>query len=336
MKFDQLIRTPYPIIQAPMAGVTTPEFVAASVNAGLLGSLGAGYLTKEATRTSIHNVKALTEKPFAVNLFVPDDYPFDQDKLRQAYEALQPIGKRLGMPFWKVPLSESEFFGQIEIIIQERPAVCSFTFGVPDSDVVSRLHKAGILLMGTATTLEEAQAIEQADLDIVVLQGAEAGGHRGSFTTNSPLLSLDALLAEVRKEIQIPIVAAGGIATNERMKELLANGASAIQIGTALLATDESGASSPYKQAVLSATPDSTVITDVFSGRPARGIRNRFIEQMARAPIAAYPFQNDLTKQLRTEAALQNNADFLSLWAGTSVHQTHSGTVEEVVSRIIK
>ncbi|MBD7907465.1 NAD(P)H-dependent flavin oxidoreductase [Sporosarcina gallistercoris] len=335
MTFKQTLGIQYPIVQAPMAGVTTPDFVAAGTETGILGSIGAGYLTATETRTIIQQVKALTNGPFSVNLFVPDNTPFDQEQLRLAYEALQPIGEQLGMPFWKAPLSEPDFHGQIDVVIEEKPAACSFTFGIPDVESIERLHDAGILLIGTATTLDEAMAVQQAGLDMVVIQGAEAGGHRGSFHPDGPLIPLNNLLAEVRDVIQLPIIAAGGVATNARMTELMNNGASAVQIGTALLATEESGASIAYKQAVLSASLDDTVITEVFSGRPARGIRNRFIDQMNRSPIAPYPYQNDLTKRIRKEAAMQNNADFLSLWAGTGVQNTQAGTVESIVSRLL-
>lgn len=335
MGFEQTLGIQHPIIQAPMAGITTPEFVAACTEAGLLGSIGAGYLSASDTRSVIQQVKALTNGPFSVNLFVPDNTPFDQEQLRLAYLALQPIGEQLGMPFWKAPLSEPDFHGQIEVVIDEKPTACSFTFGIPDVESVERLHDAGVLLIGTATTLDEAMAVQQAGLDMVVIQGAEAGGHRGSFHPGGPLISLDALLAEVREVIQIPIIVAGGIATNERMNELLKKGASAVQIGTVLLATEESGASSAYKQAVLNANSDSTVITDVFSGRPARGICNRFIEQMNESTIAPYPYQNDLTKRIRKEAAVQNNAEFLSLWAGSSVQHTQTGTVESTIAKFL-
>ncbi|REB07849.1 nitronate monooxygenase [Sporosarcina sp. BI001-red] len=335
MGFEHTLGIQHPIIQAPMAGITTPEFVAACAEAGILGSLGAGYLSAADTRAAIQQVKSLTKRPFSVNLFVPDNTPFNQEQLRLAYLALQPIGEQLGMPFWKAPLSEPDLQSQIDVVLEEKPAACSFTFGIPYGESVERLREAGILLMGTATTIDEAMAVQQAGLDMVVIQGAEAGGHRGSFHPEGPLVSLDDLLAEARELIRIPMIAAGGIATNSRMKELLNSGASAVQIGTAFLATEESGAADSYKQAVLNANSDNTVITEAFSGRPARGIHNRFIEQMNGSPIAPYPYQNDLTKRIRKEAAVQNNAELLSLWAGTAVQLTQVGTVESIVAKLL-
>lgn len=169
----------HPIIQAPMAGVTTPAFVAACAEAGMLGSIGAGYLSAEETRSFIRKVKKLTNQPFAVNLFVPEYPESDQDRLRNAYLALQPIGKKLGMPFWKAPLSESEFGEQVRAIMEEGVKVCSFTFGLPGKESVRLLRGRGIFLIGTATTVEEAVLAEQAGMDAVVVQGSEAGGHRG-------------------------------------------------------------------------------------------------------------------------------------------------------------
>ena len=335
MKFENQLGTRYPIIQAPMAGVTTPAFVASSIEAGILGSIGAGYLSANETREFIHNVKSLTTGPFSVNLFISDDTPFDQNQTRQAYQALRPIGEQIGMPFWKVPLSVPDFAGQVDVLLEEKPAACSFTFGIPSREIVQRMHEVGILLIGTATTLDEAKAVEQAGLDMVVLQGLEAGGHRGSFTPTGPLVTLDELLRQAHESIQIPLIATGGIATHERMTELVGNGAQAIQIGTLLLAVEESGASSAHKEAVLKATEDCTVLTDVFSGRPARSIRNQFIQQMAHQPIASYPYQNDLTKGLRKEAARQHNADFLSLWAGSAVGHVQPSTIEEIVAMLI-
>lgn len=325
----------YPIIQAPMAGVTTPEFTAASAESGLLGSIGAGYMTAKATREAIRAVRNLTDRPFAVNLFVPDEPSFVQEEIRSAYVGLQPVGEKLGMPFWKAPLSEPDFERQLQVILEEKPAVCSFTFGLPARQSVLALQQAGIVVIGTATTINEAVAAEELGMDMVVLQGAEAGGHRGSFTPGGPLIPLDELLAEAARRLDIPLIAAGGIATGSRMYELLKSGAAAVQIGTVLLAADESGAAPAYKRAVLGATGDPTVITSVFSGRPARGIHNAFIEQMAGAPIAPYPIQNDLTKRLRKEAADQGKAEFLSLWAGTEVARSGSGAVGEIIARFL-
>jgi len=332
MTFTETFGIKHPIIQAPMAGVTTPEFVAASADAGALGSIGAGYLSAEATRDFIREVKKLTDKPFAVNLFVPEYPEMDQEQLRKAYSALQVVGEWLGMPFWKAPLSESEFDQQVDVIIEEGVPICSFTFGIPNQKLIQKLKGAGILLIGTATTKEEAIAVEKAEVDAIVAQGSEAGGHRGSFI-GEEYVPLNRLLSEIVGAVKIPVIAAGGIANKESMDTAIRLGAQAVQIGTALLATDESGAHPLYKEAVLNATENNTMMTKAFSGKSARGIRNSFMDMMANAPIAPYPYQNDLTKKIRSEAARLGKSEFMSLWAGESVQETTSGTVKEVISK---
>lgn len=335
MNLDVLLKIKHPIIQAPMAGVTTPEFVVAAVEAGVLGSIGAGYLSADETRTFIREVKNWTEKPFAVNLFVPEKGKMSQLYLREAYEALQPIGKQLGMPFWKAPLSKSEFDEQVQTVIEEGVEICSFTFGLPSEETVRLLKESGVFLIGAATTVEEAKLAEQAGMDAVVVQGSEAGGHRASFSGDLTFISLHELLADIVASVQIPVIAAGGIANKEGVDRALAAGAQAVQIGTALLAAVESGAHPLYKQAVLEADEGCTVFTKAFSGKNARGIRNPFILQMKEAVIAPYPYQNDLTKEIRKAAAQQGKWEFLSLWAGESVHLSTKGNLKEILTRFI-
>ncbi len=330
-----LLEIEYPIIQAPMAGVTTPEFVAAAAEAGMLGSIGAGYLSAVETRQFIREVKERTEKPFAVNLFVPENVKMDQPYLREAYEALQPIGKQLGMPFWKAPLSEPEFDEQIRVVVEEGVKICSFTFGLPDEETIRLLKEYGVYLIGTATTVEEAKLAEQAGMDAIVAQGSEAGGHRGSFSGELTFIPLQELLAAIVASVQIPVIAAGGIATKEGMDHALAAGAQAVQIGTILLAAEESGAHPVYKQAVLEADEGCTIFTKAFSGKTARGIRNQFMMDMKEAIIAPYPYQNDLTKEIRKAAAQQEKRDFMSLWAGESVHLSREGTIKEILAQLI-
>ncbi|WP_228548322.1 NAD(P)H-dependent flavin oxidoreductase [Sporosarcina obsidiansis] len=324
----------YPIVQAPMAGVTTPEFVAACSEAGALGSIGAGYLSADATRDIIQQTKQLTDQPFQVNLFVPEKTAVDEKQIEKAYQALQPIGKQLGLPEWDTTLSSSEFDEQVQVLIEERVPICSFTFGLPERAIIQKLKQHEIFLIGTATTVEEALLAEQAGMDAVVLQGSEAGGHRGSFSEELSMIPLDKLLEETVDLLQIPIIAAGGIALQSQVHNLLSNGAAAVQVGTALLATNESGANSFHKEAVLQARENSTVLTTAFSGKMARGIRNSFINQMEEAPIAPYPYQNDLTKPIRSAALKEGKPAYMSLWAGENVHHCRGGNVKEVIKTL--
>lgn len=316
-----------------MAGVTTPEFVAASAEAGALGSIGAGYLTAEETRDFILNVKRLTAKPFAVNLFVPEVAELDEVTLNEAEEALRKFQLELKMQTEENIFSESEFDGQIKVIIEDDVRICSFTFGLPNKQTVRLLKENDVYLIGTATTEEEAILAEEAGMDAIVVQGSEAGGHRGSFFGELSLMPLEDLLRTISLAIRIPIIAAGGIANKEMMNRAMALGAEAVQIGTALLVADESGASSVYKQAILGAEKGSTTITKAFSGKAARGIQNYFIEEMENQTLAPYPYQNDLTKEIRKVAAHLGKKEYLSLWAGTNVHISEPGSVAEILSR---
>ena len=270
-----------------------------------------------------------------MNLFVPEKVEPSEEQLRRAYEALKPIGIELGMSSSDTLFSKSDFEGQVQVLIEEDVKICSFTFGLPDEKTVQLLKGNDVFLIGTATTIEEAELAERAGMDAVIVQGSEAGGHRGSFLGELTLIPLNELLLKVVKSVRVPVIAAGGIASKETMVEMLTAGAQAVQIGTALLATDESGAHPLYKQAVLEAEIGCTVLTKAFSGKTARGIRNRFITEMSKLPLSPYPFQNDLTKEIRKEAAKQGNTEFMSLWAGESVHLSTGGKLKNIIERFV-
>lgn len=335
MSLSEVLGVRHPIIQAPMAGVTTPEFVAASAEAGILGSIGAGYLSAEQTREFIREVNRLTEQPFAVNLFIPEQVEMNEELLRQANEALQPIRHELGIMNDDITLSEPEFDGQIQVLIEEGVKICSFTFGLPDWETIQLLKENDVFLIGTATTVEEAILAEQIGMDAVVAQGSEAGGHRGSFYGELTFTPLIELLSNIVNGVSIPVIAAGGIANKALMEDAFAAGASAVQLGTALLASDESGAHPVHKRMMLTAIEGTTVLTTAFSGKAARGLRNQFTEDMRDASIAPYPYQNDLTKALRKVAGNQGNNNYMSLWVGENVHLVEEGSVEEILKQFI-
>lgn len=333
---ETLFDMQHPIIQAPMAGVTSPKFVAACAEAGLLGSIGAGYLDGEQTKQFIQEVKKLTTKPFAVNLFVQEDPKIDIEVLQQARMALQPFYDELGLSPVQSVVSKDVFTGQVQAVIEEKVAICSFTFGIPSAEVLQQLKDNGIYTIGTATTLEEAKLVEQAGMDAVVLQGGEAGGHRGSFTDPIQLIPLDELLQQVAGQIAIPMIAAGGLVTKEAIQQALKNGAQAVQIGTALLVADECEISPLYKNAVLASNAQQTTITLAFTGKPARGLVNEFTRRMKDATVAPYPLQNYLTTTIRKESAEQGNAEYLSMWMGENSHLVQqTGTVKSIVSKLL-
>lgn len=319
-----------------MAGVTTPKFVAACAQEGILGSIGAGYLDGEQTKNFIQEVKKLTKKPFAVNLFVQEEPRIDIDVLQKARMALQPFYDELGLSPVQSVTSKEVFEEQVQAVLDENVAICSFTFGIPSADVIDRLKNNNVYVIGTATTLEEAKRVEQAGMQAVVLQGGEAGGHRGSFTEPMQLIDLHDLLQQVVGQISIPIIAAGGIVAKEDVSKALAIGAQAVQIGTALLVADECEISPLYKNALLQSKEQQTTITRAFSGKPARGIANGFTERMKDAVVAPYPLQNDLTTTIRKESAKQGKGDYLSMWMGEKSYLVNqSGTVKSIIEKLL-
>lgn len=325
----------YPIIQAPMAGVTTPKFVASCAEAGILGAIGAGYLDGRQTQMFIQEVKKLSSKPFAVNLFVLEEPRIDVDVLQKARMALQPFYEELGLSPVQSVLSKDVFEEQVQAVIDENVAICSFTFGIPSASVIQRLKEKNIYLIGTATTLNEAKLVQEADLDAVVLQGSEAGGHRGSFTEPMQFSTRQQLLTQVVGEIDIPIIMAGGIMTKAHVAEALATGAIAVQIGTALLVAEECEINETYKTEVVNSKPQQTTITRAFTGKPARGLINEFTERMKDAVVAPYPLQNHLTTSIRKESMNKGNKDYLSLWMGEASYLAQPGSVKEIVEKLI-
>lgn len=324
----------YQIIQAPMAGVTTPEMVIASCEAGILGSIGAGYLSAEDTRAFIRKVKKQTKKSFIVNLFAHDYPPIVEHEIQIAKQALIDANIDVNVKRDALTLSHSVFSNQLDIIIEEGVKYCSFTFGVPTKTQLRRLKKHGVTVIVTATSPDEIHELVNLDIDIICLQGKEAGGHRGSFIKPFQLIPLNELLTQALKITDKPLIVSGGIATGAQIDEYLKAGASAVMIGTLFVVSDESAAPFAYKQAILKAENNTTVVTESFSGRQARGIENLFIHKMLMMPIAPFPYQNDLTKGIRARAIADNNTENMSLWAGTSLYLAQAGTIKDIVKRL--
>lgn len=325
----------YPIIQAPMAGVTTAEMVVASLEAGILGSVGAGYMSAEQTREFIRQVKKESSKPFMVNLFAHEVPPIVQHQISIAKQGLVDA---LNDPLIKkeeINLSASKYEEQLEVVLEEGVAICSFTFGLPTKRQVRLLKDQGITVFATATSVAEIHAIVAHELDGIILQGEEAGGHRGSFIEPMEYQPISTLFKEAKKCTTLPIIVAGGISIKSQMDYFLNEGASAVMMGTLFLVSEESGAPSAHKQAILNAESNVTVITTSFSGKPARGVANEFIEKMLMMPVAPFPYQNDLTQGIRSRAKFNNDAEYMSLWAGTSLYNAKGGTIQEIVERFI-
>jgi nitronate monooxygenase len=331
----------YPIIAAPMAGgITTPEMVAAVSNAGGLGSLAASLLSPVAIIEQAEHIRRLTDQPFAINLFVQGKPQVDYASLEQAKLLLQPVWAELGWDKLPTPTRWCENFeAQLDALIVARPAVASFTFDVLHGYQMQRLHDAGILVIGTATNLQEAMIWQALGADAVCLQGIEAGGHRGSFigAQAASTLGISALLQQCSQQLAVPLIAAGGIMNGADIARLMAGGAQAVQMGTAFLTCTDSGSAACYKQRLLDTKTDSTVLTRVFSGRLARGLDNHFVHlmQTVAEQLPAYPIQNALTSAIRAAAGKAGNTELMSLWAGQGVAHCRSLTVAELMTVLV-
>lgn len=342
--FTKKLNISYPIIQAPMAGgITTPELVAAVSNAGGLGSIGSGYMTPDALCEVIQKTKDRTDQPFSVNLFVPsdDEVTYSREELKEAAQLLHPFYTELDIEIQELPTDFEEPFEElIDVVIDEGVPIVSFTFGIPSEETVSRLKRAGAFVIGTATTVNEAIHLEKAGMDAIVAQGSEAGGHRGTFSTSyeQAMVGTMALVPQVVDHVTVPIIAAGGIMDARGVLAAEVLGASAVQLGTAFLTCEESGTNPIHKKTILESFEDSTVVTNVFSGKPARGIHNYFIEQMNdyEDAIPAYPFQNTLTRALRKEAGKQQNIQFMSLWAGQGARLSKKTKAVDLINWIVR
>ena len=328
------------IIQAPMAGgPSTPELVAAVSNAGGLGSLGSAYSTPEQITADIKKVRSLTEKPFNVNLFAggyAPESPIDAAPmlalLAEIHEALHLSPPTL--PAWP----KSPFAEQFQAVLEARPAVFSFTLGIPEPRAMARLKAAHIAIFGTATTVEEGQMLEASGVTAIVAQGAEAGSHRGTFAGSfeTAMIPTLELVRSLRAAVSTPIIASGGLMDGRDIAQALARGASSAQLGTAFLTCPEGGTPEAYKRAVLAARQDTTVITRAFSGRAARGLRNTFITKLEGQEkiILPFPLQNALTRPMRTAAAKLGESGYLSLFVGQGVTRARAMPAAELVSRL--
>jgi nitronate monooxygenase len=331
----------HPIIQAPLAGGgDTPELVAAVSNAGALGFIGAAYLTPEQIIATASAVGRLTSRPFGINLFAPLNAKFAWRDPTPTLERLKPYFAELNLPAPSVPQSTGASFDeQLAAALTSGASAFSFTFGVLPASAVQAIKGRSMFLIGTATTVEEAIALEKSGVDAIVAQGSEAGGHRGSFACDfaSGMVGSISLVPQVVDAVRVPVIASGGIMDGRGIVAALALGASAVQMGTAFLTCHEAGVPEAYKEAILTAREDQTHVTRAFSGRPARGIVNRFMTEMESDEhdvILSFPLQNALTRPLRAAAARQGRAEFLSLWAGQGVRLARRQSARDLIARL--
>jgi nitronate monooxygenase len=332
----------HPIIQAPMAGgATTVDLVTAVCEAGALGFIGAAYLTPPQIADVSRALRARTARPFGINLFAPLPAPEPPRDSAPALERVAPYHAELGLPPPTLPASTGDpFREQLAAALESGASVFSFTFGILPARAIEAIKGRGMFLIGTVTTVEEARALEAAGVDAVVAQGSEAGAHRGTFAADfeAAMIGTMALVPQVADAVPVPVIASGGIMDGRGIAAALALGASAAQMGTAFLTCDEAGIPDAHKKAILGAREHETRLTRAFSGRPARGIVNRFMREVegpgAPGAILPYPLQNALTRPLRTAAAKQGRAEFLSLWAGQGVRMARRQSAADLVARL--
>lgn len=328
-----------PIIQSPMASASSPELVAAVSRAGALGSLGCAYTQPEAMQRDAEAVRAHTQLPFNMNLFLSKQIDaVDAAAQRGAMDAVAGYHRELGLPPpepVRAPYAP-ELEAQLRAIEAIRPAVFTWHLGDLPQERIRRLQSQGIKIGGSATCVAEALQLEALGVDFIVAQGAEAGGHRGSYLRN-PYESMTGTLALVRlivRKVKTPVVAAGGIMDGAGIAAALALGAQGAQLGTAFVPCPESAAQRVHKEGILAAREDDTQVTEKFSGKPARSLSNRFLREMREAPQLPFPAQNALTGKLRAASAKAGNPEFVSMWAGQAAPLSRALPAAELVAAL--
>jgi nitronate monooxygenase len=339
-KLSEKLGLRVPIIQAPMAGgPSSQELVAACSAAGALGCFGFAYTQPEDMEKQAAWARARTTLPFLVNLFAsPQPGEIPPAAQRAALEAVARYYTEFGMPLPEPvkPPYAPDFAAQLAAVERIRPKAFTSHLAALPPDWLEKFQAAGILIGGSATNIAEAKELESIGVDFIIAQGGEAGGHRGTWL-GDPYDALTGILALTRlivREVRVPVVAAGGIMDGAGIAAVLALGAQAAQLGTAFIPCPESGASQVHKQALLAAREDGTRITEKFSGKPARGLVNRFITEMAQAPQLPFPAQNSITGKLRQASAKAGRPDCIAMWAGQGAALSRTLPAAQLIERL--
>ncbi|RZT26210.1 nitroalkane oxidase [Mycobacterium sp. BK558] len=326
-----------PVSVAPMAGgPSTPELAAAGTNAGGLGFVPGGYLSADTFAERLTAATRLASGPIAANLFVPQPSAGTVDAIDAYAAELAPDAQRYGAAPGEPRFDDDAWAGKLEVLLDVRPALASFTFGLPDADELTRLRGAGITVAGTVTTLDEARVAADRGVDVLVAQGPAAGGHRGTFdaTARPSEEPLDDLLAGIAAAVDLPVVAAGGLMTAADIARVRRAGAVAAQLGTAFLLADEAGSSPVHRAALTNPEFTETVVTKAFSGRYARGLRNRFVDEHEAGAPFGYPQVHYLTSPLRAAAVRAGDPHGVNIWAGTGFRLAEPGPVAAIIAKL--
>lgn len=327
-----------PVLGAPMAGgPTTPGLVGAAARAGVLAFLAGGYKSAETLAEQIAEVRS-EGVGFGVNLFAPNPLPVDPHAFRAYARVIAPDARAYGIDPLTATIVEDDdrWADKIDLLLSDPVPIVSFTFGLPDASVIRALRGAGTLVVQTVTSPVEARAAQDAGVDVLAVQAAAAGGHSGTFTPQRlpDAVPMADLLGGIRREVSLPLIAAGGIATPDAVDEALRVGAAAVMVGTVLLRANEAGTSAPYRAALADPSRRRTVVTRAFTGRPARGLRNEFTDRYSEAAPLGYPALHHLTSPVRKAAAAADDPDRLNLWAGTGYRHATAEPVAEIFQRL--
>jgi nitronate monooxygenase len=335
----------YPIIQGPFGGFASQRLTAAVSNFGGLGSLGASSSAPEAIRDAIAEIRALTSKPFAVNLWVSTEdvgaRASDESAFNRGVAAIAPLLDELGAarPVYK-PYSPNRFEDQVRVVLEAKVPIFSFIFGIPPREILDECRAKGIVTIGAATTPDEAVALEEAGVDAIAASGFEAGGHRGSFlrTAEDSLTGTMSLVPQIVDAVDVPVIAAGGIGDARGIIAALALGAEAVQMGTAFLACEGSGASRLHRETLVGKRAGHTGLTKGFTGRLARGVRNRLMEELNRkdAEILPYPLQRGLVRNISVAAEAAGRGDLVPMWAGQSANLSGGTDAEVILKKLVE
>ncbi len=326
-----------PLVGAPMAGGPgTPALAAAVSNAGGLGFVAAGYLSAQRLADDLRAARAAGTGPVGVNLFVPQPSVAQPAELQRYRDALVPEAVRYGVELGPARWDDDGWAEKLEAVADLRPEAVSFTFALPDRVVLQRLRQLGIYTLMTVTTAAEAEAAVAQGIDALVVQGPEAGGHRGSWdpVERPATQPLGELVAAVRRVVEVPMVAAGGLGTVAAVAAVLDRGADAAQLGTALLLSDEAGTNAVHRAALTAAQFTETAVTRAFSGRYARGLRNEFLRRFDDTAPAGYPEVHHMAAPLRRAAVAAGDPDWTNLWAGTAFATAMRGPAAAVLAAL--